>query len=84
MPRDFRYAAALPKSLTQSGTRRRLVSTRQIRWASGRQEATFLSRLPHLGQRRDKVLALNQRMPGLVILPAHDPAAAQRLIGSTP
>jgi len=32
---DFRYAAALPKSLTQSGTRRRLVSTRRIRWASG-------------------------------------------------
>lgn len=37
--RDFRYAAALPKSLTPSGTRRRLVSTRRIRWASGPEEA---------------------------------------------
>lgn len=31
----------------------------------------------------DKVLALKQRMPGLVILPAHDPTAAQRLLHST-
>ena len=29
-----------------------------------------------------KVLALAQRMPGLVILPAHDPTAAQRLLDS--
>jgi hypothetical protein len=29
------------------------------------------------------VLALKQRMPGLVILPAHDPTAAQRLLDST-
>jgi len=28
------------------------------------------------------VLALKQRMPGLVILPAHDPTAAQRLLDS--
>jgi hypothetical protein len=28
------------------------------------------------------VLALKQRMPGLVILPAHDPTAARRLLES--
>src|SRR5215472_1479027 len=37
--RDFRYAAALRMSLTQSGSRRRLVSTRRIRWASEPEEA---------------------------------------------
>src|SRR5262249_58687597 len=42
-PRDFRYAAALPKSLTPSGTRRRLVSARRIRWASGQGEAHMQS-----------------------------------------
>jgi N-acyl homoserine lactone hydrolase len=42
-------------------------------------------RLPGVGDRgqlaktTDKVLALKQRMPGLVILPAHDPTAVQRL-----
>jgi hypothetical protein len=29
-----------------------------------------------------KVLALRETMPGLVILPAHDPTAAQRLLES--
>jgi N-acyl homoserine lactone hydrolase len=44
--------------------------------------------LPGVGGRRqlvettEKVLALKQRMPDLVILPAHDPTAAQRLLGS--
>jgi N-acyl homoserine lactone hydrolase len=44
--------------------------------------------LPGVGARRqlagttDKVLALKQRLPGLVILPAHDPTAAQRLLES--
>lgn len=44
--------------------------------------------LPGVGARReltvatDKVLALRQRMPGLVILPAHDPTAAGRLLDS--
>jgi N-acyl homoserine lactone hydrolase len=44
--------------------------------------------LPGVGSRRQllqttqKVLALKQRMPDLVILPAHDPTAAQRLPGS--
>jgi len=41
--------------------------------------------LPGLGRRRQlaessrKVLALAGRQPGLVVLPAHDPTAAQRL-----
>jgi hypothetical protein len=47
LPRDFRYTAVLPKSLTQSGTTRRLVPARRIRWASGPQEVTCPSRLPH-------------------------------------
>jgi glyoxylase-like metal-dependent hydrolase (beta-lactamase superfamily II) len=44
--------------------------------------------LPGVGARRQlalatqKVLALKQRMPGLVILPTHDPTAAQRLLQS--
>jgi N-acyl homoserine lactone hydrolase len=42
--------------------------------------------LPGVGDRSqlakttDKVLALRQRMPDLIILPAHDPTAAQRLL----
>jgi len=45
-------------------------------------------RVPGVGDRselaktKDKVLALKQRMPGLVILPAHDPTAAHRLLHS--
>ncbi len=45
-------------------------------------------RVPGVGARRQltetsrKVLALAQQMPGLVILPAHDPTAAQRLLES--
>jgi glyoxylase-like metal-dependent hydrolase (beta-lactamase superfamily II) len=35
-----------------------------------------------LGRTTDQVLALKERMPGLVILPAHDPTAAQRLLDS--
>ena len=44
--------------------------------------------LPGVGDRSqlanttDKVLALAERMPGLVVLPAHDPTAAQRLLDS--
>ena len=53
-------------------------------------QAALLERrqLPGVGDRSqlarttDKVLALAERMPGLVILPAHDPTAAQRLLDS--
>jgi len=44
--------------------------------------------LPGVGTRRQlaestrKVLALEQQLPGLVVLPAHDPTAAQRLLDS--
>lgn len=47
-------------------------------------------RLPGVGERKllakttDHVLALKQRMPSLVILPAHDPTAARRLLDSAP
>ena len=54
-------------------------------------DAALLERrqLPGVGDRgqlsatTDKVLALIERMPGLVILPAHDPTAAHRLLEST-
>jgi N-acyl homoserine lactone hydrolase len=45
-------------------------------------------RVPGVGNRRglieatDKVLALKKEMPDLVVLPAHDPTAAQRLLKS--
>jgi glyoxylase-like metal-dependent hydrolase (beta-lactamase superfamily II) len=35
-----------------------------------------------LGESSRKVLALAQQQPGLVVLPAHDPTAAQRLVDS--
>ena len=44
--------------------------------------------VPGVGNRRrlaeitGKVLALKKQMPGLVILPAHDPTAAARLLGT--
>ena len=44
--------------------------------------------LPGVGNRRrlaassQKVLALAAQQPGLVVLPAHDPTAAQRLLDS--
>jgi N-acyl homoserine lactone hydrolase len=44
--------------------------------------------LPGVGNRRrlaessHKVLALAERQPGLVVLPAHDPTAARRLLNS--
>ena len=44
--------------------------------------------VPGVGRRRQltdstrQVLALRQRLPGLIVLPAHDPGAAQRLLDS--
>jgi N-acyl homoserine lactone hydrolase len=35
-----------------------------------------------LAESSHKVLALAQQQPGLVVLPAHDPTAAQRLLDS--
>lgn len=54
-------------------------------------EAGLLGRrqLPGVGDRgelartTDKVLALAEQLPGLVVLPAHDPTAAQRLVDSS-
>ena len=36
----------------------------------------------HLAETTGKVLALKKQMPGLVVLPAHDPTATARLLGS--
>lgn len=44
--------------------------------------------VPGVGRRRQladstrKVLALQEQQPGLIVLPAHDPTAAQRLLDS--
>jgi N-acyl homoserine lactone hydrolase len=51
-------------------------------------DADLLARrqVPGVGARRgmlrttDKVLALANRIPGLVVLPAHDPGATHRLL----
>ncbi len=51
-------------------------------------ELLEIGRVPGVGSRRQlvessrKVLALKEQMPDLVILPAHDPGAAQRLLES--
>jgi glyoxylase-like metal-dependent hydrolase (beta-lactamase superfamily II) len=51
-------------------------------------ELLMRGQVPGVGARRQlaetttKVLALKQTMPDLVILPAHDPTAAQRLLES--
>jgi N-acyl homoserine lactone hydrolase len=51
-------------------------------------ELLMRGQLPGVGDRKQlgettaKVLTLKQTMPGLVILPAHDPTAAQRLLES--
>jgi glyoxylase-like metal-dependent hydrolase (beta-lactamase superfamily II) len=50
-----------------------LLERRQLPGVGGRSQ---------LAETTDQVLALTQRMPGLVILPAHDPTAAQRLLDS--
>jgi len=45
-------------------------------------------RVPGVGERRQlaessrKVLALAEREPGLIVLPAHDPTCAQRLLAA--
>jgi glyoxylase-like metal-dependent hydrolase (beta-lactamase superfamily II) len=48
----------------------------------GRRRVPGVGDRSQLAKTTDKVLALTQRMPGLVILPAHDPTAAQRLLHS--
>jgi hypothetical protein len=35
-----------------------------------------------LAESTRKILALEQQLPGLVVLPAHDPTAARRLLDS--
>jgi N-acyl homoserine lactone hydrolase len=47
-----------------------------------RRQLPGVGALRQLAQATQQVLALKQRMPDLVILPAHDPTAAQRLLES--
>jgi N-acyl homoserine lactone hydrolase len=46
----------------------------------GRRQLPGVGDRSQLAKTTDKVLALRQRMPDLIILPAHDPTAAQRLL----
>lgn len=48
----------------------------------GRGQLPGVGSRPLLAESTRKVLALQQNLPGLVVLPAHDPAAAQRLLDS--
>ena len=50
--------------------------------AAGAPSAPGVGDRGQLAPTTDQVLALKERMPGLVILPAHDPTAAQRLLES--
>jgi glyoxylase-like metal-dependent hydrolase (beta-lactamase superfamily II) len=50
-----------------------LLERRQLPGVGGRSQ---------LADTTDQVLALKEQMPDLVILPAHDPTAAQRLLES--
>jgi len=71
--------------LVRRGTRSPLLLVGDLTYAA---ELLDRRQIPGVGSRRrlleatDKVLALKKEMPDLVVLPAHDPTAAQRLLDS--
>jgi N-acyl homoserine lactone hydrolase len=71
--------------LIQRGTRPPLLLVGDLTYGA---ELLERRQVPGVGNRRrlaettGKVLALKKQMPGLVVLPAHDPTAAARLLGS--
>ena len=71
--------------LIRRGTRPPLLLAGDLTYGA---EILQRGQIPGVGNRRrlaettGKVLALKKKMPGLVILPAHDPTAAQRLLDS--
>jgi glyoxylase-like metal-dependent hydrolase (beta-lactamase superfamily II) len=68
-PRGF-----LPEHIQVPGSKwHQLLERRQVPGVGNRRQ---------LAQTTGKVLALKEQMPDLVILPAHDPTAAARLLGS--
>ncbi len=51
-------------------------------WLLERRQLPGVGARSQLARTTDTVLALKARMPDLVVLPAHDPTAAQRLLES--
>jgi glyoxylase-like metal-dependent hydrolase (beta-lactamase superfamily II) len=79
------HTAGSVSLLVRRGTRPPLLLAGDLTYGA---ELLQRGQLPGVGTRRQlaestrKVLALEQQQPGLVVLPAHDPAAAQRLLDS--
>ncbi len=79
------HTAGSVSLLVRRGTRPPLLLAGDLSYGA---EILQRGQLPGVGARRQlaestrKVLALAEQQPGLVVLPAHDPTAAQRLLGS--
>jgi len=79
------HSAGSMALLVRRGTRSPLLLVGDLTYAA---ELLDRRQIPGVGSRRrlleatDKVLALKKEMPDLVVLPAHDPTAAQRLLDS--
>ena len=76
---------AVVAELVRRGARPPLLLTGDLTYGA---ELLQRGQLPGVGKRHQlaestrKVLALQEQLPGLVVLPAHDPAAARRLLDS--
>ena len=71
--------------LIRRGTRPPLLLVGDLTYGAGlleRRQAPGVGNRRRLADTTGKVLALKQQTPDLVILPAHDPTAAARLLGS--
>ena len=79
------HTAGSVSLLVRRGTRPPLLLVGDLTYGA---EILQRGQLPGVGTRRQlaastrKVLALQEQQPGLIVLPAHDPTAAQRLLGS--
>jgi glyoxylase-like metal-dependent hydrolase (beta-lactamase superfamily II) len=79
------HTAGSMSLLVRRGTKAPLLLTGDLTYGA---EILERRQIPGVGRRRDlavttgKVLALKQQMPDLVVLPAHDPTAARRLLES--
>ena len=79
------HTAGSMSLLVRRGTKAPLLLAGDLTYGAGILECR---QIPGVGSRRDlavttgKVLALQEQMPDLVVLPAHDPTAARRLLES--
>jgi N-acyl homoserine lactone hydrolase len=79
------HTAGSVSLLVRRGSRPPLLLVGDLTYGAGILER---GQVPGVGTRRQlagstrKVLALQEQQPGLIVLPAHDPTAAQRLLGS--